>query len=491
MNPSLASLVYTCGIAGLFYLDRDKSIRTSKALWLPVVYLWIIGSRAVSVWLGMQPPSGTNAQLEGSPVDAAFFGILLIAAICVLAHRGRRTLTFLNANWPILIYFLFCLSSIIWSDFPGPAFKKWIKAIGDLLMILIVVTDEQPVAALRRLFSRTGFILMPISLLFIKYYPNLGRGYDSWTGAAMNLGTTTDKNMLGVTTFVLLLGAVWRVLALLRSDEMPPHRGRHLLAQGALIFIGIVVLIDANSVTSNVGFTLGTILVLATSLRFVRRHTAAVHVLVLSLIVTAGLTILVGGQAGVAAALGRKTTGGHSDTFTGRADIWAAVIPMAPNLLVGAGFESFWLSPRVHERLAVLFPNLPLNEAHDGYIEVYLNLGWVGLALIGLILIDGYRRSVKAFRRDPALGGLLIAYILSAMVYSVTEAGFRMLDPIWMFFLFAVIEASYIAATGGVKASPRLDASRERAPELSARNGLAMRSIRRTMAGNIVQRRAT
>ena len=81
MNPSLASLVYACGIAGLFYLDRDKSVRTSKALWLPVLYLWILGSRPVSVWLGVGPATGTNAQLDGSPVDRAFFAALLIAAI--------------------------------------------------------------------------------------------------------------------------------------------------------------------------------------------------------------------------------------------------------------------------------------------------------------------------------------------------------------------------------------------------------------------------
>ena len=71
-------------------------------------------------------------------------------------------------------------------------------------MILIVLTDEQPVAALSRLFSRTAFILMPFSLLFIKYYPNLGRAYDPWTGRQMITGLTPDKNMLGVITFVLL-----------------------------------------------------------------------------------------------------------------------------------------------------------------------------------------------------------------------------------------------------------------------------------------------
>jgi exopolysaccharide production protein ExoQ len=478
MNPSLASLVYACGIAGLFYLDRDKSIRTSKALWLPVLYLWIIGSRPVSAWLGITPADGTNTQLEGSPVDAAFFGILLIASICVLVRRGRRTLTFLNESFPmlILIYFVFCLLSVCWSDYPFPAFKKWIKAVGDLAMILIVLTDEQPIAALRRLFSRTGFILMPISLLFIKYYPNLGKTYDPWTGAQMATGLTLDKNMLGVITFVLLLGTLWRVLALLRSDEMSPHRRRHLLAQGTLLVIGINLLTYANSVTSSVSFVLGAGLILTTRLKFMRRNPAAVHVLVVLLIVAAGSVSLLG-RASVAHALGRNPS------LTGRTEIWAAVISMAPNPLVGAGFESFWLSPSVHGRLWQLWPGLPLNEAHNGYIELYLNLGWVGLGLTGLILIDGYRRSVKAFRRAPALGGLLLAYILAAITYSVSEAGFRMMHPNWIFFLLASVEASNIAAGVGVGARPPLDASSDRAPELPAGKAFAMRPTRRSMAG--------
>ncbi|MGB0001604.1 MAG: O-antigen ligase family protein, partial [Candidatus Acidiferrales bacterium] len=376
MNSLVASLVYACGIAGLFYLDRDKSIRTSKALWLPVIYLWIIGSRPVSDWLGVAPAVGTDVQLDGSPVDRALFAALLIAAICVLFQRGRRTLSFLNANGPILIYFLFCLLSILWSDFPVVAFKRWTKAIGDVLMILIVVTDEQPVAALRRLFSRTGFILIPLSLLFIKYYPNLGRGYDRWSGQQIFTGLTTNKNMLGVITFVLLLGAVWRVIALLKSDEMPRHRRGPLLAQGTLLVLGIYLLIITNSSTSSVCFIIGTGLLLMTNLRFVRRHVATVHVLVLALVLTASSFMLLGGTASGANALGRDAT------LTGRTNIWAAVIPMAPNPLIGAGFESFWLSPRVYDTLARLFPGLPLNEAHNGYIEVYLELGWVGLGLI-------------------------------------------------------------------------------------------------------------
>ena len=47
----LAFLICSTGIAGLFFLDRDKSVRTSKALWLPVIWLWIAASRPVSLWL--------------------------------------------------------------------------------------------------------------------------------------------------------------------------------------------------------------------------------------------------------------------------------------------------------------------------------------------------------------------------------------------------------------------------------------------------------
>ena len=475
MNPSVASLIYACGIAGLFYLDRDRSVPTSKALWLPVVYLSFVGSRPISVWLGIAPPVGTDIQLDGSPVDRIFFAVLLIAAICVLVRRGRRVFTLLNANLPILIYFLFCLVSVLWSDFPGVAFKRWSKSIGDLLMILVVVTDGQPVAALRRLFSRTGFILIPVSLLFIKYYPNLGRGYDPWSGAPSYVGVTVNKNMLGVITFVLLLGAVWRIIALLRSDEMPSKRGRHLLAQGTLLVLGIYLLTFADSATSTVSLVFGAGLLLATSLRFVRRNAAAVHLLVLALLLAAGFSMLLGGTAVIANALGRDS---H---LTGRTDIWAAVIPMVRNPLVGAGFESFWLSPRVLGRLWELFPNLLLNEAHNGYIEVYLELGWVGVVLIGLILLDGYRRSVKAFRREPAFGGLLVAYVLSATIYSITEAGFRMMDPIWIFFLLAVIEASSIAAR--IEASQGLDICTKRARGMSAGNTLAEGTTIRTTVG--------
>ena len=89
MGASLALLICSVGVAGLFYLDRDKSVRNSKALWLPVIWLWIAGSRSVSVWLGMEERSAgaLASTLDGSPMDAAIFQALIVAGIIVLFQR--------------------------------------------------------------------------------------------------------------------------------------------------------------------------------------------------------------------------------------------------------------------------------------------------------------------------------------------------------------------------------------------------------------------
>ncbi|MGD0136630.1 MAG: O-antigen ligase family protein [Bryobacteraceae bacterium] len=373
-------------------------------------------------------------------MDAAIYAALMVVAIVVVFLRRDRASTLLKASGPVLIYFLYCMMSTAWSPFHGPAFKRWTKDVGDLVMVLVIVTDAQPVAALRRLYSRVGFTLLPLSVVLIRY-TDLGRGYDPG-GTPMNTGVTLNKNALGLIVFLVSLGALWHVRALL-LDQDAPNRARRLVAQGTLLTFGILLLQMAHCATAIACFILGGGLMLATGLRAIRSRPGRVHVLCLGIVLVGGLTLLLGGESMVTSALGR-----NSDL--GRADIWKASIATADSPVFGTGFESFW-NANAHKvarnpALAGYWDMSNLVSAHNGYIEVYLDLGWVGVCLIALIIISGYRRAAKAFKRDPQFGSLILAYIATSTFYSITEVGFRVLTPSWIFLLLAVVSASGVTA---------------------------------------------
>ena len=73
-----------------------------------------------------------------------------------------------------------------------------------------------------------------------------------------------------------------------------------------------------------------------------------------------------------------------------------------------------------------------------------MNLGWVGVGLIGSYPVDRVRKIIAAFRRDPEQGALLLGFFLAVLFESLTEAAFRMMYPSWIFLLLATIAAPQI-----------------------------------------------
>src|SRR5260221_2947470 len=184
MFPALATLLFIFGILGLFLLDRDTSAQTSKALWIPVIWVIIAGSRPVSNWLGSAPSKGlknADAYLDGRPTDKYIFSALLLAGLIILISRRVQVGKLLRSNPAIFIFFTYCMVSVLWSEHTDVAFKRWVKALSDLVMVLIVLTEIDPLAATKRLLARVGFIRVPWSILLIKYCPAMRRVYNIWT----------------------------------------------------------------------------------------------------------------------------------------------------------------------------------------------------------------------------------------------------------------------------------------------------------------------
>jgi O-antigen ligase len=131
---------------------------------------------------------------------------------------------------------------------------------------------------------------------------------------------------------------------------------------------------------------------------------------------------------------------GRNPTLTGRTAIWETVLPLAGNSLIGTGYESFWIGERREKFWSANNGAFyGINEAHNGYIELYLNLGWIGVALLAVLIVMGYPKVMATFRGNPAAGSLGLAFFASELIFNFTEAGFRMMNPLWIFFLLALV----------------------------------------------------
>ena|SRR5215471_1980897 len=435
MPPGIATIFYLVIIVGLFWLDRDQKTRTSAALWIPLVWLSLAGSRSVSQWMQVgQPVNLMNSPdqqiMEGSPIDRLVYTSLLILGLIVLVNRRRKVGKLLWANGPILLFFVYCATSLLWSDYPDVAFKRWTKASGDLVMVLVVLSDQEPVAALKRLLARTAFLLIPLSTLFIKYYPELGKGYGAWDWKPFYTGVTTNKNTLGVICLFFGLASVWRILAIYRCREQT-GRTQQLIAHGAVLAMVLWLFWMANSMTSFFCFLLGSASLWVTNSTGVVRRPAAVHLFVTAMVCVSVSVLFLGVAPGLLPAIGRDAT------LTDRTGIWTIVLSLTRNPLIGTGFESFWIGPRL-AKIWSMYPWQPF-EAHNGYLEVFLNLGWTGVALLAVVIATGYRTVIAAWRRSPPAGSLVLAYFVVGVVYNFTEAAFfRMMAPAWILFLLAI-----------------------------------------------------
>ena len=432
-TPPIVAAFLTIALIGfLFRRDIRERPDISGALWLPLLWLVLACSRPVSAWLNIfgLSVSGAVSVEEGSPLDAWFFFCLIAAGSWVLVKRQVRLSEVIQNNGWLIIFLLYCFISIAWSDFPFVAFKRWIKILGHPIMALIILTEPNPDQAIKTLLKRCAYVVVPVSILFIKYYPQWGRGSDEW-GTVINTGITTNKNALGADCLILGYFFFWYLVQTWQTDRSSWRKNELRLIAGFLIGIWLLFL-KAHSATSLTSLLVGVLVVVFVGIRLINKNFIGRYLLTaLVLLVVAELAFGISGR--YSEALGRGAG------LSGRTLLWTRLLELHTNPIFGTGFESFWLGKRP-EQLEGIFFFIP-NEAHNGYLEIYLTLGLIGLfLLIGLFIATFWKIRLELFRNFEWARfqlGLFCAIIL----YNWTEAAFRTVGAIW--FIFYIIAMDY------------------------------------------------
>ncbi|MGR9107677.1 MAG: O-antigen ligase family protein [Gammaproteobacteria bacterium] len=429
MSPSVATLLTVSFISYLFFLDYRNQSKVDVALWLPVLWMAIIGSRFPTQWLNLG--SENRVEAEGGLIDVVYFLTLIILGIRVLVRRRLEIGKLTKNNIWVVAFFLFCFMSIAWSDFPLVAFKRFVKVLGHPVMALIIVTDANPPQALTVVMKRCAYLFMPLSVLFIKYYPQYGRGFDAWTGEAYNNGIMLNKNELGYGCMVYGIFFCWKLLTARGIEDPKTKRKEILLSTGFIFGIGWLLFM-ARSSTSLVTFIVGGLTIGLIALPMVSKRFIGSYLI---------MVLAVAGFAEWSFDIREKIIEllGEDPTLTDRTIVWADCLALVDNPVFGAGFESFWLGPR----LDILWAKWwwQPNQAHNGYIETYLNLGGIGVFLLAGMIYSTFRKSSRQLLTDFDFGRLRLGYLFAIILYNYTEATFKAVHLVWT--IFHIIALDY------------------------------------------------
>jgi O-antigen ligase len=432
MPPLIAAVFCFILIAYLFWLDRAPVDGVSRAAWIPLLWMFPAASRFFSQWLdlGAELTSPTTeAYLEGSPLDRTIFLIIMAAGAVVLILRRLDWSKLITRNALILAFFAFGALSIAWSDYSFVAFKRWVKAFGNVIIILILLTEERPYEALGVVLRRLAYVLLPLSVLFVKYYPLIGRSFHR--GSPMFHGVTIQKNSLGMICLVFGIYFCWKFLSDRWSDSGPK---RPLPAAIYLVMLPMIgwLIYKADSATSQACLMVAVfILALSQLPPLAARPRSILGVLVVLALFFGLLEALFGVKDAVITMLGREP---H---LTTRVPMWLDLLAMVQNPFIGFGFESFWLGERqeaVREAWRVTM------QAHNGYIEMYLNLGLIGLFFMAAWILSGFKTAARHLALDYPAGVLRLCIVVAVVLYNWTEATFYGVSLMWMMFFFATLQ---------------------------------------------------
>lgn len=398
------------------------------ALIIPGIWIAIAATRPVSYWFGA--PEEEEMNVEGNPINTVTLAILIISAIYVLQRRGIVWSSVIRKNKILFsLYFFFALAAVL-SEMPFICLKRVIKDFGCVLAALVILTEMRPDLAIRAVFSRVAYIVLPLSIICWKYFPAIGRTY-SIEGEPMFNGLSTQKNTLGQATMVFGMLMLYDFLQN-RKSPFPTKAGKLKWVNAFMLAMAVWILVKSNSKTALACMALGVAVLWGVGkvLEMNNGRRILARCLVVGLL-TAGIVKSFGISDIVISALGREPT------LTGRTAIWEAVKAQNTDPIIGEGFNLFWSSAKGK---AVIDQVGRINSTHNGYLEMYVDGGLIATGLLLLLLYSSARRSIGRVFACVNLSELGLTFWVVAVFYNFSESSFFRLDILWMAFLFFLLE---------------------------------------------------
>jgi O-antigen ligase len=223
----------------------------------------------------------------------------------------------------------------------------------------------------------------------------------------------------------------WHLLRVWKTDRGITRRNELLLIAGFLLMIGYL-LRKAHSATSTLCLATAIALTIALGWRWVNKRQIIVYAV--SAVVMLLIAQLLFGVFDYVVDLT-----GHGATIEGRSELWHDLLAVPINPIFGVGYESFWLGDRLQAIWATHWWHP--TQAHNGYLETYLNVGVMGLILLGAFVLSTFMKIRLELLSNFDWGRFRLSLFVAVLMHNWTEASFRGLALGW--FMFHIIALEY------------------------------------------------
>jgi len=357
--------------------------------------------------------------VRGDPFEQVIWTGIYILSMCLTLLASPACLRWAVRFRLLWLLVFLAVASLIWSDAPVVTAKRCVAVLGSSVFGLYLGTRYTS-TQLFRLLLWVAAISALCSVGIALLAPAYGIADDGWRGVY------GQKNWLGrMMAFAIVL---W-LLAMMGT-------ARYRLVK--LGFAGLSTALLLLSDSKGALVVLLTLLALFPIVRLWRLHLGMVVPLIMIMVTLAGIggTVVAGNLETVLGLVGKD------QSFTGRVPLWEAVWEMiGQHPWLGFGYGAFWLgwnepSQYVWIRFARVGGWEPPN-AHNGFLDLWLELGIVGLSLFVIVFCASVSRALVLIRREQSMvAAFPFMFLIFLLLSNLTESNLVTHNSIfWILFV--------------------------------------------------------
>ena len=381
----------------------------------------------------------------------AFFFFYSIVAI-LMASQPQRLLASLRIVPDLVALHLLGIASLVWSVAPGATLSRLTALIGTSLFGVYLARFHTGTSVLRLLpVGALATSIISFGLIFLAPSIGIAQG-GPWAGTWV--GAYEEKNTMGG---MAGLSALICVVAL-RAQR----HGRSIPLLGFVL--NFILLAFSNSLTAQITFAACLIVALAPR-EIIRGFLRFLPIVIILLVPAILMLVSVVSSADLSQLLESL---GKDEALSGRLPLWENVLPfLRANFWFGSGYEAFWTKQNLPVRIIELRLHFRPYYSHNGLIELWLGLGFVGLVAFFVVFckyVANLFRLLYIFPND----GVLILGLLLLVTFCVANFSESVIlsrnSLLWVLFVMLHIRL----AAGIQSLSPKMAVATKPTPVVAA-----------------------